>query len=130
MSFIVWSEDLSVGDNDIDLQHRRLLELTNVLHDAMLQKQGREAVEICLTDLVSYTQYHFSAEETKMIRCAAPDYSQHKREHEGFISKISTFQKEFESNQIGLSIELLNFLRDWIVHHIICTDKQVNYCER
>lgn len=124
MPIMKWSEELSVGIGEIDNQHKRLIELINSLHDAMLAKQGKQAISGILDELAAYTVYHFQNEEKYMEKFGYPGYQVHKHEHEGFVLKVGSFQKDYNDGKLGLSIEIMNFLRDWVSNHIKGTDKK------
>ncbi|MFA5331264.1 MAG: bacteriohemerythrin [Methanoregula sp.] len=124
MVLMQWSDNLSVQIKEIDDQHKRLIELINTLHDAMLAKQGKQGLEKILGELADYTVYHFQAEEKYMQKFKYIGYTSHKKEHDAFVQKVVDFQKSYAANKLGLSIEVINFLKDWVSHHIQKTDKQ------
>jgi len=124
MALMQWSDNLSVQIKEIDDQHKRLIELINSLHDAMLAKQGKQGLEKILGDLAAYTVYHFQTEEKYMQKFKYVGFYTHKKEHDAFVKKVVDFQSEYATNKLGLSIEVLNFLKDWVSHHIQKTDKQ------
>lgn len=124
MSIMKWSDDLSVQVAEIDQQHHRLVDLINKLHDAMLAKQGKQIVSEIIDELAAYTVYHFQAEEKYMQQFKYPHYLAHKKEHGGFVQEVEKFQKDFDSGKLGLSLEIMTFLRDWVTKHIKGTDKQ------
>jgi hemerythrin len=119
-----WTEELSVNIREIDDQHKKLIALINKLHDAMKAGQGKEALEGTLQELASYTVYHFQTEEKYMQKFNYPRLPSHKAEHAAFVKKVVDFQKDFAENRLGLTLDLMNFLRDWVNHHIRETDKQ------
>ncbi|OHD55532.1 MAG: hemerythrin [Spirochaetes bacterium GWF1_51_8] len=123
MVFMTWSGYLSVGIEQIDTQHKHLIDLINALYDAMSKGQGKAAMENTLDELAKYTVEHFSAEESLMQKYGYSGYQTHKAEHETFVQKVVDFKKGFEAGKILLSIEVMNFLRDWTVNHIADTDK-------
>ncbi len=53
-----------------------------------------------------------------------PGYLKHKAAHATFVKKITDFQKDFASNRLGITLDLINFLKDWVNNHIRETDKQ------
>lgn len=124
MPIMKWSEDLSVQVKEIDLQHQRLIELINKLHEAMLAKQGKQIVSQIIDELAAYTVYHFQNEEKYMLQFKYGGYQEHKKEHEGFVKEVDRFQKDYEAGKLGLSLEIMAFLRDWVTKHIKGTDKQ------
>ncbi len=124
MPLMTWSDDLSVGVHEIDGQHQKLIELINTLHDAMLARKGKETVSTIIDELAAYTVYHFSTEEKYMGQYKYAGIVTHKREHEGFVRKVEEFQDNYKNNKIGLSIEIMTFLKEWVTGHIRGTDQQ------
>ncbi len=49
---------------------------------------------------------------------------EHKHEHAAFVKKVCEFRDSFEQGRLGISSRLLNFLSDWLRHHILGSDKQ------
>lgn len=125
MPLIVWETKFSIGQPEIDEQHKKLILLINQFHDAMMAGNGKEMLEEVLTGLIDYTSYHFKAEEDLMFRQAYPDLDAHMAEHAYFIRKITQTQEAFRSGERMLTIHLMNFLRDWLVNHIMLTDKRI-----
>jgi hemerythrin len=124
MPIMEWTTDLSVKVGEIDDQHKKLIGLINKLHDAMRAGQGKEVLEGTLQELAAYTVYHFQNEEKYMQQFSYPGYLKHKSEHAAFVKKVTDFQKEFASGRLGVTLDLMNFLKDWVNKHIKETDKQ------
>jgi hemerythrin len=57
--FVEWSDDLSVGIEEIDNQHKVLVDLVNEMHAAIQQRKGSEAVQRVLSKLADYTRIHY-----------------------------------------------------------------------
>ncbi len=123
MALITWSDALSVQVREIDDQHKRLVQLINSLHDAMKAGQGKEALEKTLQELANYAVYHFRTEENYMQQFSYAGYASHKLKHDAFVKKVTAFQADYVAGKLGLSIELMNFLRDWVTTHIRETDR-------
>ncbi len=123
--FIEWNDKLSVGIQEIDEQHKRLVELANRLNVALLSKTGDdEASEVLdvLDKLIEYTRTHFVVEESLMRILGYPDYEEHKQHHEALVLKVLAFRKRLqEDHRIG-RVELMEFMRDWLVNHIMKED--------
>jgi hemerythrin len=128
MVFMRWSDDLSVGVGEIDDQHRKLVSLINDLHDAMLAKRGKDVLGKVLADLAAYTEYHFSTEEQYMQKFGYAGLAAHRREHQAFVAKVGEFAKGFEEGRLGLSIQVMSFLRDWVATHIKGSDLRYVDC--
>ncbi|WP_162984581.1 hemerythrin domain-containing protein [Poseidonibacter antarcticus] len=60
------------------------------------------------------------------------DIKRHKKEHQDFIDKVNGLYQKIKNDKsiknnygIEMMTELFNFLREWIVHHIMVTDKNL-----
>jgi len=76
-----------------------------------------------LADLVEYTKMHFASEERLMQMHHYPDYVRHKANHDELTGQVIKFH--FNAGRIGLTVGLLQFLKDWLQHHIGETDRKV-----
>ncbi len=130
MALIGWSNDLSVGIAEIDVQHKKLVALINQLHDAMLAGKGKEATAPVLKELGRYVGTHFSCEEKYMQQFKYPRFAEHKAQHAALTAKAQDFVAKFESGQAALSMDLMNFLREWLTGHIKITDRAYSDCFR
>ncbi|HAF30120.1 MAG TPA: hemerythrin [Bacteroidales bacterium] len=124
MELIEWSDKYLVGYDEIDNQHKGLVIMINELFTFMTEGKSKENLEIIFDHLTVYTKEHFSNEEKMMLKYDYPDYEQHKLEHVKFIERLNSFKSDFENNKITISLELLNFLKDWLLNHIVITDKK------
>jgi hemerythrin len=124
MPLINWNDTLSVNVNEIDQQHKNLIRMINELNDAMKQGKGRTVIGKIIKDMIDYTTTHFKTEEGYFDRFGYPEAAGHKREHALFVEKVSAFSKGFEEEKLSLSIEVLDFLSDWLKNHIKGTDRK------
>ncbi|MBB5189628.1 hemerythrin [Silvimonas terrae] len=116
-TLVQWDDSLSVGIQEIDEQHKVLVNLLNELYEAIHRHQGRVASVDILGRLADYTRIHFTVEESLMRILGYPDYEEHKQHHEILISDLHAFQKRVEAGD-AVTFELLHFLRNWLTHHI------------
>ncbi len=124
MAIIQWSSSLSVGINEIDKQHERLVKLINDLNEAMRIGKGKEILSKIINELTTYALTHFSTEEKYFDKFQYLETKPHKGEHQAFVQKVSTFKKDFEEGRVGLTIPIMNFLSDWLQNHIMISDKK------
>ncbi len=124
MALVQWTDSLSVGVSQFDGEHKRLIQMLNELHDAMTQGKGRDVLGKTLNELVSYVATHFKAEERVMEQHAYSGLSAHRVEHEKLTNQVLDFQRRLQSGEVVITISLMNFLRDWLTHHIQQTDQQ------
>jgi hemerythrin len=125
MSMFLWKQEYSVGYPEIDKQHKKLFELADELHSAMTSGKGKDVLGRTLSNLIAYTKGHFAAEERLMQTHNYPDYPKHKADHDALTARVVGFQKEFEENRAAMSVGLLQFLKDWLAHHIGETDRKI-----
>ncbi|WP_370572719.1 bacteriohemerythrin [Methanomethylovorans sp.] len=124
MPLITWSDKYSVNIKEIDEQHKKLVGMINELHDAMMHAKSKEVSVEIINKMAEYTKYHFSTEEKYMKQFRYPDYEVHKISHEKFVEQVLEFKKGYESGKTGLTYDLLNFLKNWLVTHIQASDKK------
>lgn len=124
MELIPWNDNYKVNIQEIDNQHKGLFMLLNGLHDSMMAGKAKDELDDVLDHLVDYTKKHFAAEEKLMVKFAYPDYDKHKLEHDSFVQKVDHFKEEIGAGKRIISAEILTFLRDWLVNHILKTDKE------
>lgn len=124
MALFVWSDKYSVNIKGIDEQHKKLIGIINELHDAMIKGKSNDILSNVLQDLIDYTRVHFANEERIMNMHDYPDYTAHKAAHEDLLRQVTKFDKEFREGKFGLSIQIMNFLKDWLSKHILETDKK------
>ena len=123
MPLIEWDDAFSVGNQQLDEQHKKFFHIINTLHDAMKKGEGEEILLTVLKEFQGYTQYHFKTEESLMKLYSYPNYSSHKVEHEDAILKVNKFIIDYERKEGTLAIDALNFLSNWLQNHILKTDR-------
>ncbi len=128
MPLISWSDNYSVEVNSIDKQHQMLFDMLNNLHDAMKTGKGSKLAPTILKNLVEYTREHFAVEESLMFRAHYPDFARHKAEHDKLTAEVVRMVRDFENGKVPLSMNLLDFLRNWLQTHIVGSDKKYTAC--
>jgi len=122
--FIPWSEELSVGLQEIDEQHKILIGLINRLFSqAILHTADKATLSGILEELIQYTIIHFSVEESLFRIFDYPDAENHQVHHNQLKQEVLNFKKKFEGGT-PIVIELMHFLKKWISNHIMMDDKK------
>ncbi len=124
MPVIRWNESLSVGIDEFDNQHKKLVSMINELYDATRQKKGRTIIDTIIDELFEYAKTHFRAEENYFSQIGFPEADSHIMEHKDFVKKVSTFRKELQNGKIGVTADVMIFLSEWLLSHIKESDKQ------
>ena len=119
-----WNERYSVGIPSIDAQHQTLFGMAADLHAAMSSGQGKAASGRILDRLVRYTASHFAHEERLMRQHDFPGLVQHKAQHDALTKQVLQFQSDLQSGRATITVQLLQFLKSWLVGHIEGSDQQ------
>ena len=62
MSVIKWRESYNTGVEQFDREHHKIIELIDIMYEAVRDKSGREVTEKACNDILAYTVYHFANE--------------------------------------------------------------------
>jgi hemerythrin-like metal-binding protein len=118
-----WGDDFKLGIDSIDEQHKELVRMVNHLHRALKSRTGAKESGRILAELAGYTVSHFAHEEKLFAAHDYPDRENHEKIHKDLVEKVTAFKTQFDAGKAGLSMELMEFLTDWLRHHILEVDK-------
>jgi len=125
MEQINWKDEkYSVGNDEFDQAHKKLISLINQLYIYINEGVVREKINDILEQLTIYAKEHFSNEELLMMNKDYPDLAAHQLEHKLFISELAKLHDKYRNNKNLVSVQLLYFLKDWLISHILHTDKK------
>ncbi len=123
MALFTWNDSFSVKVALCDQQHKKLFEIINQLADAMRTGQGKQAVVKTAGELLQYTHTHFQEEEALLEGAHYPQLAAHREQHRKFVSDVEALARQIREEGGASSIQVLNLLRDWLINHILKTDK-------
>ena len=124
MANIHWTQDMSVGVESLDNDHKLLLSLVNQLDDAIRAGIGEDTVSSVLDALLDYAEYHFSREEALLDACGYPDDEAHKHTHQVLRMQVTHIRDRYLANPDTIhDREVLAFLKNWLTSHIMGRDK-------
>ena len=126
-----WTEDLSIGVELIDNQHKELFSRITDLVDAIKHHTCKYKIPDVVRFLDEYIVFHFGEEEAFMQKHKYPQYPRHKAQHTKFIANFNELKKELQKLEGGkkpgsydLSVETNQVVVDWILDHIVKVDKE------
>jgi hemerythrin len=127
---LIWNDSYLTGIDRIDDQHRVLVNTLNEANTRLATKVTREALEQITRSLLSYALYHFETEESLMqrydyARLDAAGAEKHREEHRGFSRRVVSLRDGLRDGNLVTREELLSFLNNWLVNHILHTDKRL-----
>jgi hemerythrin len=123
MAVISWKSVYETGIVALDNEHRGLVEEINRLYEAVRDKQGETVLADILAMLEKYTVEHFQHEEKLMAEYHFSGLAEHQKIHQQLIAEIQEFKKRANPVTEELARELLTFLREWLLNHILKVDK-------
>lgn len=124
MNLIAWNENLSVNIKEINEQHKKLIAMINDLNSAMGSGKGKDVMGQILSGLVEYTKTHFKREEELMQKHQYPGYLSHKALHDALTKQVVDTMNKFQEGKAIVTVEVMSFLKDWLVTHIQNTDRK------
>lgn len=122
MEKIIWNNSFSVGVRKLDEQHKKIIKILNKLIETKDSTVDSEIISDTLTEMTKYASEHFESEEKLMSEYNYPDYSLHKEQHKQFKEKTVKFCMDAMSYKATIPIEILTFLKEWWINHILESD--------
>lgn len=127
MAEFAWTPKYSVNISKIDQQHSKFIDILNNLNMTLKKGEGREIIDKIIAELEDYADFHFKTEEDLFKKYDYPEYVEHKKEHDDFKKKVKEFLEKSQNQKSGkvvLTIEISNFMLDWLINHILKSDKK------
>jgi len=124
MTFLEWNDNFSIHNNEIDLQHRELVDLLNSLYEAMKTGTLNATRGSMLNQVIDHARRHFSSEEKLMAEKGFPDLPAHKDAHRALIDQIVNLRSRHRNGGLILSNEVLQFLKEWLMGHMQGMDRE------
>ena len=127
MEDIVWDKTLSIEVDEIDEDHRRLVDLYNLLYHAVAEEESTDYIDALLEELISCTIWHFRHEERLMLKYKYDAFEDHKSEHRDLIDSVRALQKKFHKENKLLTSEDIEYLSKWLTEHIVRNDMRMGF---
>lgn len=124
MNVLEWNESMRVNVADVDRQHQELVRMIGALNDAMAAGASHEVMGETISGLIDYTRTHFATEEAYFDRYAYPKADAHKAQHSDFVKQVEDFKRGFDEGRLFLSLDVMDFLGQWLIGHIQGSDKE------
>jgi len=122
---IVWGDILSVGVDEIDEDHRKLVGIFNILNHSVMEGESPAYLAAVLEELINCTVWHFSHEERLMLKYGYEESEEHKAEHQELIKSAKKLQQEILQADKPVADEQVDFLENWLTEHILTADMRL-----
>lgn len=124
MAFFDWRSDLEIGDENIDQQHKKIIELVNELDMARSKDNIALFLGLALEELEEYTIFHFDQEEELMRDIGHTELRAHQRMHREIREVLLEFKNEFSFGKGDIE-NFMSFLKKWWTEHISVEDMKL-----
>lgn len=128
MDSFIWNDNFVTGLSTVDTQHRHLVDLINQLSELLTKNMvGHDNLEKIISELVYYTTYHFSEEESTMneIGIDHRHLSHHVESHKAFLQEVTSLRGRVSRKEASSGKNLLDFLSNWLAFHILGEDQNM-----
>lgn len=121
MGLLAWTPELDTGIDEIDRQHRRLVDYINQLY-ALLDTDDRPRLGRVIDEMLDYTLSHFAFEETMLESAGYVFLGPHRKVHEIFTRRVAELHARFIAGE-NVTAELHGLLSRWLLNHIRNEDR-------
>ena len=122
-AIVSWRTRYSVNIEEIDNQHKEIIGSINKFFDGIFKGISNREASYSLEEIIQTTRDHFAYEEELMQLYQYPAMNSHKHTHDYFISELNNRKRYIENSHGPVSLNTGDFIRKWIVNHILSTDK-------
>ena len=122
-----WEESLDVDVEEINDDHHKLVDLFNLLSQAVEDGDSIDYVDAVLEELITCTIWHFRHEERLMVRYKYDGLDLHKAEHTDLVEGVRAMQQMLrEENRLPTN-EDFEYLSVWLTRHIVGQDMRLGF---
>ncbi len=126
-SEIEWSPDFLIGIEELDFEHKKLIEGINLLHRELAEHDDMENIRNTLGDIHVRMQAHFALEEHLMLENDYPHYIEHKAEHNKLLDMLTEQMVKYGESPDSVDTQAIeDKLKHWIAFHIVNSDKKMS----
>lgn len=124
MEILKWRKGYATGVEQMDDQHKRLIELVNQMYRVIRDKEGTEALDGVLQKMSDYAERHLRDEEDLLHEYSYPGLESHKKAHSEYYAKMDELLAEMNVDKQKAAQKIYVFLRKWWVEHIVGEDRE------
>ncbi len=122
--FCRYTESFNVSVEQYNSDHIQIFSFINEIHQKIKMSSNNSDILSILTSMAKFTTEHFAREEEKFVASNYPTYSEHKAVHEKLLADVSEIISKIERDESVDMIDVILFLKKWLVDHILGVDKK------
>ncbi|MCX6795329.1 MAG: bacteriohemerythrin [Candidatus Falkowbacteria bacterium] len=123
-----WEEKYSVGVKELDDQHKFMFATINELLELVNNNTAKEYLGGVIDALIKYKIFHFQTEEKYFQEFNYSGAQDHIARHQEFNNKLALISARYPEHTVEFAFELLDFLEDWLVNHLLVVDQEYKEC--
>ena len=124
---LTWSKQMSVGNQTIDTEHKKIFDLVNEV-DRVIGTKDAALIAQALNQLEETTRAHFENEE-KIARAIDFPFEDHVLEHKYILDEFQQIKTLLSANQDSWSESVaeyyFDFLSTWAIDHVLEDDMKM-----
>jgi hemerythrin len=114
---------MTIGIEPLDDHHKTILRLMLEVKAEIEGTNHSQDIHGILSALVSYSKYHFRAEESIMLEKGFPELEKQRADHRWYVDRIEEITNAYRpGNSEVFKHDLLEHLKSWFVNHILTKD--------
>jgi len=125
-AFIDWRDELAIGIEPFDREHRDMLDAINHLHSLGGPEHDAVAFSAAVDRLIQVAEDHFTHEERVLRHHRCPNLVTHQREHDELLDDVTALR--LIGNDPTEIAGMLQMLGDWLIDHIVHFDRGYHNC--
>jgi hemerythrin-like metal-binding protein len=126
MALLEWKEEYATGIDDVDDEHKDLIDVINRLHELLLADDAKLTVPAFFARLIDGVSAHFALEERIMGESAYPDREAHRADHERLLDEMRDLVEAFRQAEEVDSVDLAMRLEPWFSQHFATHDLRLH----
>jgi methyl-accepting chemotaxis protein len=123
MSLMGWNDSFATNVGDVDAHHKKLIDLINDIYRGIMLEKSKDMIDRTLNELVDFTVMHFAYEESLFDKYGYEDSLSHKEKHKTLLGQVGDYVGRYKDGE-DISHELLSFLKNWLMKHILGVDQK------
>lgn len=127
MNLVEWRDEFKIGIEDVDFEHKELIDLINQSFNDASQKDSNMAVMYFLGEIYSKISAHFALEEMHMKKLNYDQYDGHKQDHEQLLDDILNIMDEYGDTANINKEEFSKRLNEWFINHFKTKDARLHH---
>ncbi len=126
MSGFHWRKEFHLGVAELDDPHRRMIALAAEIARCLRTGAAKDETVERVRALTDFAAWHFMEEEKLMVATGFEGSHVHAEQHGELLGQLERFAQRVLSHNCSLeSNKMLAFLRHWVAHHIMHSDREI-----